>query len=575
MALLRLLTPQQRLIALGVVLAVIPMMAVSLIHTHWAVHALRVFSTEQSRTASKAAEDATVLLEAAGRAAEQNLDSSVRARLETASAVISSRGGINLIPGWNQKLAARDLESNRSVELKLPVMVVGPAGNGPDSPRRLVAEIAETCGVHAAIYQRANGGGLVRIADSASTEALSLAPGASAAAGESLAAVLAGNDHVGRLKLGVQWSVTGCRPLRNKKNAVIGILVLSEPEAAAYARVLSGVRQTAGLDKTSAQLLTADEFRSQSASRFRNAAVRRLPKWDWYAVANPSTPSPGAAALPLEAEATLIRRVSLGLGLITAICAWLFGRYSGRRLSARIARIAAALRAMAAFTRQDAARLCSPASQEAIHTQPQLPAAPSASHGAVIETAVSLSSALDDARQQAEASNAINSEVAHSMNGVLEAGRKAAAVLGAIDHIALQTNLLALNAAIEAARAGEAGLGFAVVADGVRELAARARDAAAESSQLILGVMDAARKGSKSASEAASAAIEIQERSAHAAAQAQELSRLIQLETAGILPTSQLTIPHAPANHPPDFPNRLHALAARLEFLAAKISAAL
>ncbi len=98
--------------------------------------------------------------------------------------------------------------------------------------------------------------------------------------------------------------------------------------------------------------------------------------------------------------------------------------------------------------------------------------------------------------QQVEQANESLGEMIGSMHEINISSGKISQIIKVIDEIAFQTNILALNAAVEAARAGEAGLGFAMVADEVRNLSQRCSQAARDTGALIEESITRSREGS-------------------------------------------------------------------------------
>ncbi len=98
-------------------------------------------------------------------------------------------------------------------------------------------------------------------------------------------------------------------------------------------------------------------------------------------------------------------------------------------------------------------------------------------------------------KTSADKGNTQMQDMMRSMEEIKKSSDQIAKIIKVIDEIAFQTNILALNAAVEAARAGDAGMGFAVVAEEVRNLAQRSAQAAKDTAAIIESNIEMSEKG--------------------------------------------------------------------------------
>lgn len=111
------------------------------------------------------------------------------------------------------------------------------------------------------------------------------------------------------------------------------------------------------------------------------------------------------------------------------------------------------------------------------------------------EDAQKMSQNATEVSERIEKSNEDMDKLIRAMSEIQESSAGIEKVVKAIEDIADQTNLLSLNASVEASRAGKAGLGFAVVAREIRELAAKSSKSVSQTTELIERSLTAVQNG--------------------------------------------------------------------------------
>jgi methyl-accepting chemotaxis protein len=230
----------------------------------------------------------------------------------------------------------------------------------------------------------------------------------------------------------------------------------------------------------------------------------------------------GQAAVLAAGRGRIIVWIVLGLSLVSgALLAYLIVRSINRALMRAVSELAQTAKQVAraaGHVSSASQSLAQGASEQAASLQQT-----SASAGQInsmagrnAENSRAASGLMSQSQRKFDDTNAKLDQMLTAMGAINNSSNKVSKIIKVIDEIAFQTTILALNAAVEAARAGEAGMGFAVVAEEVGNLAKRCAQAASDTTELIEESSGNSKDGQASMDQVAAAIQVIGEESAMA-----------------------------------------------------------
>ena len=373
-----------------------------------------------------------------------------------------------------------------------------------------------------------------------------------------VAAVLRGETFVGRAFVVNAWYMAAYEPLLDSQKNIIGMLYAGVPEVRAtealrsailrvkvgrtgYVYVLNATGSTRGhyviskdgqrdgediwdskdsggnlfIQEICRKALALDpdqmatqqypwKNQSDSQPRKKIARIKYFKPWDW--VIGVSLPEEEMYGMATEVDRISRRTTTIlllmGAVTLVVICAaWLLQANGMTRHTDKIIRelglASKAVSSAAVQASTTSQRLAQDAREQAASNGKVTASLESMGKVARqnLEHASALKQSAAEARSAAEGGALQMHAMTDTMSQIQSAGADVVKINKLIDEIAFQTNILALNAAVEAARAGQAGLGFAVVAEEVRNLARRSSNAARETSETIQRSMSAGARG--------------------------------------------------------------------------------